>query len=152
MTPEDVENYDEVRAAIAEKLVDLRDNPVQMAKPLIYHLDVAAMYPNIILTNRLQPPAMVTEDVCAACDFNRPGKTCLREMEWLWRGEHYAATSSDYAAIKAQLEAEKFPQGGRHGSTGTAEVLGGPLARRTAGGEEESAEDVLAEGLQARAG
>ena len=109
MTPEDVENYDEVRAAIAEKLVDLRDNPVQMAKPLIYHLDVAAMYPNIILTNRLQPPAMVTEDVCAACDFNRPGKTCLREMEWLWRGEHYAATSSDYAAIKAQLEAEKFP-------------------------------------------
>ena len=52
---------------------------------------------------------MVTEDVCAACDFNRPGKTCLREMEWLWRGEHYAATSSDYIAIKAQLEAEKFP-------------------------------------------
>ena len=86
MTPEDVENYDEVRAAIAEKLVDLRDNPTQMAKPLIYHLDVAAMYPNIILTNRLQPSAMVTEDVCASCDFNRPGKTCLREMEWLWRG------------------------------------------------------------------
>jgi len=109
MTPEDVENYDEVRAAIAEKLVDLRDNPTQMAKPLIYHLDVAAMYPNIILTNRLQPSAMVTEDVCASCDFNRPGKTCLREMEWLWRGEHSAATSSEYAAIKAQLEAEKFP-------------------------------------------
>ena len=106
---EDCENYDEVRAAIAEKLVDLRDNPTQMAKPLIYHLDVAAMYPNIILTNRLQPSAMVTEDVCASCDFNRPGKTCLREMEWLWRGEHSAATSSEYAAIKAQLEAEKFP-------------------------------------------
>ena len=109
MTPEDCENYAEVRAAIAEKLTGLRDNPVQMAKPLIYHLDVAAMYPNIILTNRLQPPAMVTEDVCAGCDFNRPGKTCLREMEWVWRGEHYAATSSDYAAIKAQLEAERFP-------------------------------------------
>lgn len=27
--------------------------------PLIYHLDVAAMYPNIILTNRLQPMAIV---------------------------------------------------------------------------------------------
>jgi DNA polymerase epsilon subunit 1 len=33
----------------------------------------------------------------------------LREMEWVWRGEHYSATSSDYSAIKAQLEAEKFP-------------------------------------------
>ena len=109
MVPSDCANYAETRAAIAEKLEALRDDPNVAAKPLIYHLDVAAMYPNIILTNRLQPPAMVTEDVCAACDYNRPGKKCLREMEWLWRGEHYAATSSDYAAIKAQLEAEKFP-------------------------------------------
>lgn len=51
--------------------------------PLIYHLDVAAMYPNIILTNRLQPSAIVTDEDCAACDFNRPGKTCLRQMEWV---------------------------------------------------------------------
>ncbi len=51
--------------------------------PLIYHLDVAAMYPNIILTNRLQPAAIVTDEDCAACDFNRPGKTCLRQMEWV---------------------------------------------------------------------
>ncbi len=29
--------------------------------PLVYHLDVAAMYPNIILTNRLQPVAIVDE-------------------------------------------------------------------------------------------
>lgn len=27
--------------------------------PLIYHLDVGAMYPNIILSNRLQPAAIV---------------------------------------------------------------------------------------------
>ena len=109
MVPGDCANYAETRAAIVAKLEALRDNPNQSATPLIYHLDVAAMYPNIILTNRLQPPAMVTEDTCAACDYNRPGKTCLREMEWLWRGEHYAASSSDYSAIKAQLEAEKFP-------------------------------------------
>jgi DNA polymerase elongation subunit (family B) len=31
--------------------------------PLIYHLDVAAMYPNIILTNILQPTAIVTKFV-----------------------------------------------------------------------------------------
>jgi DNA polymerase elongation subunit (family B) len=51
--------------------------------PLIYHLDVAAMYPNIILTNRLQPSAVVNDEDCAACDFNKPGKTCLRQMEWV---------------------------------------------------------------------
>ena len=109
MIPEDCENYEEIKEQIISQLAGIRDDPNQSAPPLIYHLDVAAMYPNIILTNRLQPPAMVTEDVCASCDYNRPGKTCLREMEWLWRGEHYAATSSDYTAIKAQLEAEKFP-------------------------------------------
>ena len=30
-------------------------------EPLIYHVDVAAMYPNIILSNRLQPVAIVNE-------------------------------------------------------------------------------------------
>ena len=75
-----VSNYAEVREAIVAKLTTLRDAPVRDEEPLIYHLDVAAMYPNIILTNRLQPPAIVTDDVCAACDFNRPGKKCLRTM------------------------------------------------------------------------
>jgi DNA polymerase epsilon subunit 1 len=41
------------------------------------------MYPNIILTNRLQPSAIVTDEDCAACDFNMPDKTCLRSMEWV---------------------------------------------------------------------
>ena len=31
----------------------------RLENPIIYHLDVGAMYPNIILTNRLQPSAMV---------------------------------------------------------------------------------------------
>jgi DNA polymerase epsilon subunit 1 len=46
------------------------------------------MYPNIILTNRLQPSAMVDETTCAACDFNKPGATCQRSMAWMWRGEY----------------------------------------------------------------
>jgi DNA polymerase elongation subunit (family B) len=46
-------------------------------------LDVAAMYPNIILTNRLQPSAIVEDEDCAACDFNKSDKTCLRRMEWV---------------------------------------------------------------------
>ena len=48
----DAENYEEVRDEIKELLEDLRDNPFRDELPLIYHLDVAAMYPNIILTNR----------------------------------------------------------------------------------------------------
>ena len=47
---------------------------------------------------------MVTDEDCAACDFNRPGKTCLRRMEWVWRGETYAATSSEYFSLKNQLQ------------------------------------------------
>lgn len=132
--------------------------------PLIYHLDVAAMYPNIILTNRLQPSSIVTggwadgrvvrgglgdaggvdvlgswkrkpgswlraeaqaacvarlyacrasplllpasnpptgllqaDEDCAACDFNRPGKTCLRQMEWVWRGETFSGAAGGRA-------------------------------------------------------
>lgn len=40
--------------ALPLQLVRLRDEPIREECPLIYHLDVAAMYPNIILTNRLQ--------------------------------------------------------------------------------------------------
>ncbi|CAL8464190.1 g3725 [Coccomyxa elongata] len=105
---EDVENYEEVRDAIKEALEGLRDTPNREECPLIYHLDVAAMYPNIILTNRLQPSAIVTDEDCAACDFNRPGKTCLRTMTWEWRGETFAATSTEYFSIKNQLESERF--------------------------------------------
>lgn len=52
-TPRDsVTNYDVVRSRIVEALESLRDAPVRYEAPMIYHLDVAAMYPNIILTNR----------------------------------------------------------------------------------------------------
>ncbi|KAL8475241.1 hypothetical protein ACS0TY_031590 [Phlomoides rotata] len=106
MDLESVSNYDEVKNAIREKLVNLRDQPIREECPLIYHLDVAAMYPNIILTNRLQPPSIVTDEICTACDFNRPGKNCLRKLEWVWRGETYMAKRSDYYHIKRQIESE----------------------------------------------
>ena len=83
----EVTNFEEVLDDIKAKLEDLRDCPARLENPIIYHLDVGAMYPNIILTNRLQPSAMVDETVCAACDFNRPGAQCQRRMPWMWRGE-----------------------------------------------------------------
>ncbi|XP_039789737.1 DNA polymerase epsilon catalytic subunit A-like isoform X3 [Panicum virgatum] len=107
-----VTNYDEVKDAIKQKLVSLRDHPIREERPLIYHLDVAAMYPNIILTNRLQPPSIVTDVDCTACDFNRPGKNCLRKLEWVWRGETYMAKKNDYYHIKRQIESELIQFGG----------------------------------------
>ncbi|XP_078434598.1 DNA polymerase epsilon catalytic subunit A-like isoform X2 [Wolffia australiana] len=106
MDLDSVTNYEDVKSAILEKLQNLRDHPNREECPLIYHLDVAAMYPNIILTNRLQPPSIVSDEVCTACDFNRPGKTCLRKLEWVWRGETFTAKKSDYFHLRRQIESE----------------------------------------------
>ncbi|TSU24182.1 DNA polymerase epsilon catalytic subunit A [Bagarius yarrelli] len=84
---EQITNFNEVCDDIKKKLMSLKEVPNRIECPLIYHLDVGAMYPNIILTNRLQPSAMVDEATCAACDFNKPGATCQRRMAWQWRGE-----------------------------------------------------------------
>ncbi|GFR70989.1 DNA polymerase epsilon catalytic subunit A-like, partial [Elysia marginata] len=104
-----VTNFDEVCKDVKEKLLQLRDTPNRLENPIIYHLDVAAMYPNIILTNRLQPPALVEEETCAACDFNKPGARCQRKMPWMWRGEFMPATRNEFYRIQQQLENEKFP-------------------------------------------
>eukprot|EP00043_Microstomoeca_roanoka_P015073 m.150253 g.150253 ORF g.150253 m.150253 type:complete len:2376 (-) comp16169_c0_seq1:102-7229(-) len=104
-----ITNYEEVKAEIQKRLEDLRDNPYRQEVPLIYHLDVAAMYPNIILTNRLQPPAMVDETMCAACAFNKPESNCQRKMQWKWRGEISPASRHEYELIRTQLESEVFP-------------------------------------------
>jgi DNA polymerase epsilon subunit 1 len=105
----DITNYDEVRAQIVDKLMQLKNSPNRNERPLIYHLDVASMYPNIMTTNRLQPDSMIKEADCAACDFNRPGKTCDRRMPWAWRGEYLPAKRDEYNMVRNALENEKFP-------------------------------------------
>jgi DNA polymerase epsilon subunit 1 len=111
---EDITNYAEVRADIERRLTDVRDRPDREEESLLYHLDVSAMYPNIILTNRLQPSAIVTDVDCASCDHNHPDKKCLRKMEWVWRGEHYSGNRAEYLSIKSQLDVEVF----KHPETG----------------------------------
>nr|USW07830.1 DNA polymerase epsilon catalytic subunit A [Crypthecodinium cohnii] len=74
--------------------------------PLIYHLDVGAMYPNIILSNRLQPPAVVTQDFCNSCSYNDPSNQCKRVMDWKWRGELYMATRADVKSIMNEMESD----------------------------------------------
>lgn len=106
---EDISNYDEVKADIEKHLLNLQETPNRTENPLIYHLDVASMYPNIMTTNRLQPDSMISESDCAACDFNRPGKTCDRRMPWSWRGEYLPAKRDEYKMIRHALENERFP-------------------------------------------
>ncbi|KAI4165047.1 MAG: hypothetical protein LQ342_001324 [Letrouitia transgressa] len=105
----DITNYEEVKTHIAEKLQNLKANPNRHERPSIYHLDVASMYPNIMTTNRLQPDSMVQESDCAACDFNRPGKTCDRRLPWSWRGEYLPPHKNEYNMVRHALENESFP-------------------------------------------
>jgi DNA polymerase elongation subunit (family B) len=105
-----ITNYDDVRQFIVERLEMLRDVPNRFEFPAIYHLDVGAMYPNIILTNRLQPSAMVSQHDCAACDFNRSENMCKRPMVWTWRGDYTPASQAEYQSVKRQLTYEKGGQ------------------------------------------
>nr|CAH7746305.1 unnamed protein product [Callosobruchus chinensis] len=104
-----VTNLSEVTDEVKSKLLALMEQPLRLERPLIYHLDVGAMYPNIILTNRLQPCAMVDETICASCDFNKPGALCQRSLAWMMREEYMPASRSEYQRIQQQLETEKFP-------------------------------------------
>lgn len=105
----DILNYEDVKAEITGQLQTLKSTPNRNERPSIYHLDVASMYPNIMTTNRLQPDSMIQESDCAACDFNRPGKTCDRRMPWSWRGEFLPAHKNEYNMVKNALENERFP-------------------------------------------
>ena len=66
-----VTNFEEVCSEIKDKLCELRDTPARSEPPVIYHLDVGAMYPNIILTNRLQPSAMVIHEFLNSSIFEK---------------------------------------------------------------------------------
>jgi DNA polymerase epsilon subunit 1 len=101
-------DYEEVKQSVVSKLEMLRDNPHREETPLIYHLDVGAMYPNIILTNRLQPSAIVSDSMCAACTFNRADSDCKRTMTWAWRGDFSPSGISDYSSVKRQLSLERI--------------------------------------------
>ncbi len=64
------------------------------------------MYPNIILTNRLQPVAIVDNKICSGCVFNTLENNCKRPLEWQWKGEYFPITRNEYESIKLNLEYE----------------------------------------------
>ena len=102
-------NYTTVRDQIISKLRELLESskaPYHECYPKIYHVDVAAMYPNIILTNRLQPVAIVNDRICASCVYNDQNNNCKRPMNWTWKGEYFPLNRSEYQIIKRNLESE----------------------------------------------
>ncbi len=62
---------EEVCEEIISKLYNLRDTTNRLENPMIYHLDVGAMYPNIILTNRLQACDLALTQTCMCFDVTR---------------------------------------------------------------------------------
>lgn len=109
-----VVDFDEQCAEVEQAFDGLIAAPTRLENPRIYHLDVGAMYPNIILTNRLQPCAMVNEEICMGCSFNKPDAECKRTMAWEWRGELIPASRGEYQQIMQQLEAESFGKPPKH--------------------------------------
>ncbi|KAL6122897.1 DNA polymerase [Nucleospora cyclopteri] len=74
---------------------------------LIFHLDVGAMYPNIILTNRLQPISIVNDDICMRCSYNSE-ETCKRRLSWISRAEIYFPNQAEVTNIVENLKKELF--------------------------------------------
>lgn len=87
-------------------------------RPVIYHLDVGAMYPNIILTNRLQPVSIKTEEDCMRCDY-WSDRVCQRRMDWELRTEYYPPTKEEVEMIRCQLEKEYFVPGSTRAADST---------------------------------
>ena len=108
--PKEIDNYDNLKDTITNQLKSIVSNTNNNGfidiQPLIYHLDVSAMYPNIILTNRLQPVAIVNEQICAGCVYNKDENNCKRKLNWKWRGELFPLSRSEYENLKHQYEYE----------------------------------------------
>ncbi|TGZ66839.1 hypothetical protein CRM22_005120 [Opisthorchis felineus] len=109
LVPKEV--FNKVCRRVEESLSQLAATPNRIECPVIYHLDVGAMYPNIILTNRLQPSAVDSNSTarCSNCQFYKPEVSCQRFMPWTWRAELWTASRPEVYRVQAQLSQERFP-------------------------------------------
>ena len=105
MKKEEVVNREEVKQKVIDQLQSFIDSSTNYVErdPLIYHVDVSAMYPNIILSNRLQPVSIVNDETCASCCFNVAENNCKRNLDWQWKVSYYPLTKKEYEDIKKKL-------------------------------------------------
>eukprot|EP00917_Polyrhabdina_sp_WS-2016_P013570 GHVP01029742.1.p1 GENE.GHVP01029742.1~~GHVP01029742.1.p1 ORF type:complete len:1499 (+),score=286.83 GHVP01029742.1:49-4497(+) len=104
---EDIIDYQEKRGEFINCLMS-QEKKNQKECPRIFHFDIAAMYPNIILTNRLQPFAIKSINDCAACEYNTPNARCQRTMDWKWRIECSSSTKREYEKLMDEQDVSSF--------------------------------------------
>lgn len=108
---EEAENYQEILEDIKGKLMSMAEQKSFVSKPKLFHLDVGAMYPNIILTNRLQPVAVTTEEKCMQCPYFASRSTCQHKMEWNIRAEVFPVGEKKAAEISKGISRESEETG-----------------------------------------
>ncbi|ORM39971.1 DNA polymerase epsilon catalytic subunit A [Babesia sp. Xinjiang] len=101
-------NFQEVYRNMRQRLIRLRDEPVLHTFPRIYHLDVGAMYPNIILSQRLQPTAIVTEQTCKQCSYYNESDVCQKRMQWKQKLEISPVDRNHILPLLKDLESRTF--------------------------------------------
>ncbi|KAL8433273.1 hypothetical protein ACSSS7_004058 [Eimeria intestinalis] len=104
LSPDSFLNWEENVRDIKDRLAVLRDSPVLKARPLLLHLDVAAMYPNIILTQRLQPPAIKTQQQCRECPWFDQASECQRFLRWRRKLEVSPAEKGAILSLQQDLQ------------------------------------------------
>ncbi|OEH78711.1 DNA polymerase family b protein [Cyclospora cayetanensis] len=104
LSPASFVNWEENVNDIRQRLEMLRDSPSLKAFPLLLHLDVAAMYPNIILSQRLQPPAIKTKQQCRDCPWYEYASECQRFLPWRRKLEISPAEKGTILALQQDLQ------------------------------------------------
>lgn len=112
---DEVGNLKEIRECIQESLLQIVNNIKDTSgsfesRPLIYHVDVASMYPNIILTNRLQPTAIVNDQICSNCIHNEAKNKCKRNLGWDWKASYYPLNDIEYRKLKVDHQDKDLKQ------------------------------------------
>ncbi|XP_953446.1 DNA polymerase epsilon (catalytic subunit), putative [Theileria annulata] len=102
------DNFEQVYKELCVRLGRLRDEPNVRTYPRIYHLDVGAMYPNIIITQRLQPTAIVDEKFCEKCSYYSESERCQKRMRWKQRLEISPIDKSQILVVMQNLKARTY--------------------------------------------
>ncbi|KAF9765064.1 DNA polymerase epsilon catalytic subunit A [Nosema granulosis] len=105
----DEDNFTDLKAAVKDKL--LEKTGIFSSKGKIWHLDIASMYSNIILTNRLQPTAIVNNDFCIRCEYSDDANKCKRQLEWNAKIEFYPPNPQEIENITEELIVEHNSKG-----------------------------------------